>query len=160
QPAQCALLDQASRPAASHGQGLDVVMELVDLLAEVVDRVDALLAVHSATDGPARIERVERPLDVELAPMAVARVGKQSPEAHAAAEHVAVAIAEPPLIPVDLALVTDLECLARAEQIVLGETDAPFGLAAFVVQLQIELERPRVAHAHIDLDAVRGGVVA
>ncbi len=73
---------------------------------------------------------------------------------------VAVAVAERRLIAIDLALVPDLEGLAGPEQVVVGKPDAPFRLAAFAVQLQVERERPRVANVHVDVDAIGGRVVS
>ena len=79
QPALRGAIDQAARPAALHAERVDVVVELVDFLAEVVHRVDALLVVDGAADGPRRIEREKGPLDVELAAMTVTGIREHRP---------------------------------------------------------------------------------
>src|SRR5262245_30126095 len=137
-PAAHALAHEAARPTALQRRDVDVVPELVDLFAEVVHRVDTLFAVNVAAERPTRVERIEGALDEQLSAVAVARVAERRTQPHAAAEHVAVGVAERRMIAIDLLLMRDLERLAGAEQVAVREPDAPFGFAALMVELEVE----------------------
>ena len=134
--------------------------ELVDLLSEVVNRIDALFVEQVAAEHPARVERVERTLHGECVAVAVARVRESGVEAHAAAEQVRVAVAQYRFVAVEQALFDDLNLLARAEQVPVVEADGPLALAAAMRELELGRERPGVADAHVDGHGVRNGVVA
>ncbi len=159
QPTLHAAADQAARPAALQGDAFDVMAEFVDFFAEVVHRFDPLLVAHDAAERPAGVERIERPLGRDAVAVAVARVREHGAQAHAAVEHVRVAVAQERLVAVDVARIGDRELLAGAEQVAVGEPHAPFVLAAAAGELQIGCERPRVANADVDLDRVRLRVV-
>ncbi len=76
---------QAVRPAAIDSCKLVVLLELIDDVAAVVQRINAQVVRAGQTAGPARIEGIEEPIDKEIALIAVAvhRVERLHPDAAA-----------------------------------------------------------------------------
>ena len=134
--------------------------ELVDDLAEPVDRFDALVVEQVGPDGPTCIERKERAADADLVALAVAEVVEAEVEPESLAVDVAIGVVESYLVAIDVLAIVDRGMLAGAEQVVLAETEAPLVLAARAAELDIGLERPGVADPDIDVCCVLGRIVA
>ena len=122
-PAQHLPGDEALRPTAVDRRRLTAHEVLVDDLAPVVARVDALVVKERRACGPARIERIEVVVEQQALALAVAVVGVVERQRPPGLAELAVAVLEERGGAVDVPGARDADLRAHAEQVQLLELE-------------------------------------
>ena len=133
-----------------------LVMELVDDLAAVVERVGLRIVHASHAARESGLEGVERVVDGEIALMPVAVVGPGDPDRGPGAEGMVVRRREERGGPIDVPGVSQLDLGAGTDEVELLELHPGRVLPAAARVVEAGVERPHVAggHAQIDLAVV------
>ena len=151
-PAQHLPGDEALRPTAVDRRRFLAHEVLVDDLAPVVARVDALVVKERRACGPARIERIEVVVEQQALALAVAVVGVVERQRPPAAAQLAVAVLEQRRGAVDALVARDAYLGAEAEQVQLFELEARGVLAARTAEGDAGVQRPDIVGGDLDID--------
>ncbi len=143
---------QAARPAAVGGGFLRANAKLIADLAEVVQRVGALIVLPAEACRPARIERIERMLEGELFGASVAVVGIVPRERPPRAEKLRIDIFHRRRRAIDVRLALETQLFAATEEVQFLDADAGRVLAALASIRDAGIERPDIVSDYFNVD--------